>query len=124
MPDPSVKIAREEEGSEEGTWAAKPDHPRHLSVSVSGFGGPRPICLVFPLPTSLLWRPPGSRSHMPSTPCAASVEHLAGSAQLSHGGCTSLHVECSGYSSTECKYGLYRDEVGALTPLGALVLQS
>lgn len=47
-------------------------------------------------------------------------------AQRGHGGCPSLHVEHPGRPQLhrESKYGLYRDEVGALAPLRALVLPS
>lgn len=70
--------------------------------------GPKTCMPVIPLPPSF------SGGLPVPLPCGNSQT------QRGHGSCTSLHVAHPTAAARECKYGLYRDKVGALTPLRGL----
>lgn len=73
-----------------------------------GFGGPRPVYFVFPLPCPFSPRAPDTRSSVPSTLGVASRRNRADSARPWR-----LHFPPRGTFQQqlrqECKYGLYRD---------------
>lgn len=86
----------EEEGS--GKALRAPNLKTSNARQTLGLGGPRVVCSMLPQPTSLL--PEALLTPGPMCPLLP-VLLLQGTTQtpLSHG--TSLHVECSGRSSTE-----------------------